>query len=61
METYFYKMTQDILTYIIINLAIAYTIYSFYKSIIVKKKGISGCSGCSKSCEIKKVLAEKVK
>lgn len=54
-------MTQDILTYIIITLAIAYTIYSFYKSIIVKKKANIGCSGCSKSCEIKKVVALKIK
>ena len=54
-------MLQDILTYIIITLAIAYTIYSFYKSIIVRKKEISGCAGCSKSCEIKKVVAVRVK
>jgi len=54
-------MTQDILTYIIITLAITFTLYRLYKSFIARKKVISGCAGCSKGCEIKKIVDLRVR
>lgn len=46
-------MIQDILTYIIIIIALSVTIYRLYKSVIAKKNVNNNCLGCSKSCQLK--------
>ena len=48
-------MLQNIIVYIIIALAIAYTAYSVFKSITKKEK--SGCDGCN-GCDIKREITQ---
>jgi len=52
-------MIQEILTYIAVSAAFAYTIYSFWK-IIFPGEGKTACSGgCSSGCEAKTILRER--
>ncbi len=53
-------MVQEIITYIIIFLAFAYTIYKLIKLVLPSKKEVnnscsSGCSGCAISSNKKSV------
>jgi hypothetical protein len=51
-------MIQTILTLTIVGLAVAKTVYSLYKSITTKEKGL--CGGCA-SCDLKNELKKKGK
>lgn len=54
-------MIQEILTYIAVLAAFAYTIYSFWK-ILFPSEGKTACSGgCSSGCEAKSFLKDAVK
>ncbi len=51
-------MIQTILALTIVGLAVAKTVYSLYKSITTKEKGL--CGGCA-SCDLKNELKKKGK
>ena len=51
-------MIQTILALTIVGLAVAKTVYSLYKSITTKEKGV--CGGCA-SCDLKNELKKKGK
>lgn len=54
-------MIQEILTYITVSAAFAYTIYSFWK-IIFPDEGKTACSGgCSTGCEAKTFIMDAAK
>jgi hypothetical protein len=44
-------MTQTIITFIIIGLAVGFSICKIYKSFTGKGNSCSGCGGCSKGKE----------
>lgn len=50
-------MMQEIITYIIVGLAVAYVIYHLV-ALFLKPKDSCGCGGCS--CEAKKQFRKKV-
>lgn len=46
-------MIQNIITYIIVAIAVIHVMYGFYKTFLVKGKK-SACQGCSRDCQLKK-------
>ncbi len=51
-------MIQNIIALIIVGIAAVATVYSLYKSLITKEKGL--CGGCA-SCDLKSELKKKGK
>lgn len=51
-------MIQDIIALIVVGIAAGITVYSLYKSLTTKEKGL--CGGCP-SCELKGELKKKGK
>ena len=57
-------MIQDILTYLTVTAAIAYTLYSFWRVLCSTKAGSacsSGCSSCGSKSDLFEELARKQK
>lgn len=53
-------MTQEILTYIVVALAVGYVFRNVFQIFFVKKNDKSSCN-CSSSCSTKKKSASSVK
>jgi len=54
-------MIQEIITYLIITIATAYTLYNFYKFIIPSKNNsINSCSGACSGCALSKNYTPKI-
>lgn len=51
-------MIQNIIALIVVGIAAVITVYSLYKSLITKEKGL--CGGCA-SCDLKSELKKKGK